>query len=398
MAERFATSSARALLGLAASLAAALLVACGGGGSGGTGNGTQYSASYAVGRISGFGSIVVNGVHYDESGATVSDDDEDSADSSTLELGMVVEIEASGYGSRDGRNSAKAESIRMRSLMRGPVESVGTDSLVVLGQTVQVTATTVFDDDLPDGLASITTGAVLKVHGTLDAATGTYVATRIDLKTESSSYRLRGVVAAYDEAQKLLTIGTAVIDVSGVEMASAPKAGDLVRVKLQTTQAVPGVWVATELKSGQLRPRDVEYVEVEGTISDFTSAQSFSVDGLPVDASNASFEDGTEGLAQGVRVEVKGRVVDGVLVATKVEIESHDHDEQEGFEIEGRIASVDLTQSTFVVRGVTVSFAGTVEFVDGSAADLVADAKVEVHGSLGDDGRTIVASRIKFDD
>lgn len=397
MAERIPTSRARALLGLAASVAAALLVACGGGGSA-TSDGTQYSASYAVGRISGFGSIVVNGVHYDESSAAVSDDDEDSAGSSTLELGMVVEIEAADFGSRDGRHSAKAKSITMRSLMRGPVESVGTDSLVVLGQTVQVTATTVFDDDLPNGLASISAGAVVKVHGTLDAATGTYVATRIDLKTESASYRLRGVVAAYDDAQKLLTIGTAVIDVSGLTLATAPKAGDLVRVKLQTTQAVTGVWVANELKSGQLRPRDVEYVEVEGTISDFTSAQSFSVDGLPVDASKAEFEGSAEALAKGVRVEVKGQVVDGVLVATKVEIESHDHDAHEGFEIEGRIASVDVAQSTLVVRGVTISFAGTVEFVGGSAADLVADAKIEVNGSLGDDGRTIVASRIKFDD
>lgn len=397
MAERFPTLTARALLGLAASVAAALLVACGGGGSS-TADGTQYSASYAVGRISGFGSIVVNGVHYDESSATVSDDDDESADSSTLGLGMVVEIEASDYGSRDGRHSANAKSITMRSLMRGPVDSVDTDSLVVLGQTVQVTATTVFDDDLPDGLASVTAGAVVKVHGTLDAATGTYVATRIDLKTESAFYRLRGVVAAYDDVQKLLTIGNASIDLSGLSLAAAPQAGDLVRVKLLTTQAVPGVWVATELKSGQLHPRDVEYVEVEGTISDFTSAQSFSVDGLPVDASNAQFEDGSDGLAQGVRVEVKGRVVNGVLVATKVEIESGDHDEQEGFEIEGRIASVDLTQSTLVVRGVTVSFAGTVEFVGGTLADLVADTKIEVHGSLGDDGSTIVASRIKFDD
>lgn len=397
MAERIPTSRARALLGLAAGVAAALLVACGGGGSGAT-DGTQYSASYAVGRISGFGSIVVNGVHYDESSAAVSDDDEDPSDSSTLELGMVVEIEAADFGSRDGRHSAKAKSITMRSLMRGPVESVGTDSLVVLGQTVQVTPTTVFDDDLPDGLASLGAGAVVKVHGTLDAATGSYVATRIDLKTESASYRLRGVVAAYDDAQKLLTIGTAVIDVSGLTLATAPKAGDLVRVKLQTTQTVPGVWVATELKSGELRPRDVEYVEVEGTISDFTSAQSFSVDGLPVDASKAEFEGSAEALAKGVRVEVKGQVVDGVLVATQVEIESHDHDEHEGFEIEGRIASVDVAQSTLVVRGVTISFAGTVEFVGGSAADLVADAKIEVNGSLGDDGRTIVASRIKFDD
>lgn len=386
----------RAAAGLVTALAAALLVACGGGGSASAD--AQYSASYAVGRISGFGSIVVNGVHYDETTAVVTDDDDDSPDDDALELGMVVEVEASDYGSRDGRNSATAESITLRSLMRGPVESVGTDSLVVLGQTVQVNATTVFDDELPGGIGSITAGAVVKVYGTLDAATGLYTATRIDLKSDSNSYRLRGVVASYDDAQKLLTVGSAVIDVSGLTLAAAPKAGDLVRVKLATSQAVPGVWVATALKSGSLSPRDVEYVEVEGTITDFTSAQSFSVDGLPVDASQATFEDGAAGLGVGVRVEVKGAVVDGVLVARKIEIESEDEDEQEGFEIEGRVTGVDLTQSSFVVHGVTVSFAGTVEFVGGTVADLLVDSKVEVHGSLADDGQTIVASRIEFED
>jgi hypothetical protein len=387
---------ARAAAGLVAALATAVLVACGGGGSA-TAD-AQYSASYAVGRISGFGSIVVNGVHYDETTAAVTDDDDDSPDDDSLELGMVVEVEASDYGSRDGRSSAKAESITLRSLMRGPVESVGTDSLVVLGQTVQVNATTVFDDDLPDGMGSITAGAVVKVYGTLDTATGTYTATRIDLKSDSNSYRLRGVVSSYDDAQKLLTIGNAAIDVSGLTLDAAPQAGDLVRVKLQTSQAVPGVWVATALKSGSLSPRDVEYVEVEGTITDFTSAQSFSVDGLPVDAGQATFEDGSEGLGVGVRVEVKGAVVDGVLVARKVEIESDDEDEQEGFEIEGRVTGVDPAQSSFVVHGVTVSFAGAVEFVGGTVADLMVDSKVEVHGSLADDGQTIVASRIEFED
>ena len=57
-----------AALGLAAALS---LFACGGSGgvdSGGTG-------SFASGPISGFGSVIVNGVHFDDAGATVSDDD-----------------------------------------------------------------------------------------------------------------------------------------------------------------------------------------------------------------------------------------------------------------------------------------------------------------------------------
>ncbi|RVT50062.1 DUF5666 domain-containing protein [Rubrivivax albus] len=374
------------------------LTACGGGG-GSTGPQAAASA-YAVGPITGFGSIIVNGVHYDDDLARVSDDDGVSRDRSALKLGMVVEVR--GRGSDDG---VAAQSIVTHSLMRGPVEAVGADSLVVLGQTVTVSPTTFFDDRLAGGLAAVQAGDIVKVYGLLDVATGTYTATRIERHDSGDDpFRLRGVVAAYDAAAATLTIGGAVIDVAGQGLPAGLQAGSLVRVKLQRVQ-VGGLWVATQVRSGEIRPDDSrhDHAEVEGSITAFTSPTAFSVEGLPVDASQARFDDGTAGLGLGVRVEVEGAIVDGVLVATKVEIKDgrrggRDDDDDGDVEIKGRIDSVDATAQTLVVRGVTVSFAGDVQYEDGTAADLVPGRKVEVHGVLAADGVTVNATRIELDD
>src|SRR5690606_42030707 len=84
----------RAMLG---TLAAAGLAACGGGGdgidSGGTG-GAPPQQSFTTGSISGFGSIIVNGVRFDDTQAAIVDDEGRPRARSELALGMVVDIEA----------------------------------------------------------------------------------------------------------------------------------------------------------------------------------------------------------------------------------------------------------------------------------------------------------------
>ena len=393
---RFPTFARSAIA--AAALGALLLSACGGGGGSPAG---ITASTYAAGIISGFGSIVVNGVHYEETGARVEDEDGAHHDDNELKLGMVVEIEAGALSDSGGVKTAQAASITFSSLVRGPVQSVGSDQLVVLGQTVRVTPSTVFEDSLAGGLgaAALQTGAVVKVYGLLDAAAGTYTATRIELEDAGGSYRLRGIVGAYDPAAKTVTIGAAVVDVSGVPVPAGLQAGSTVRLKLQTTPNAGGAWVAVGLKAGHGTPDNVEHTEIEGTVSAYTSAASFSVDGLPVDASQAAFEHGTDGLAEGAHVEVEGAVVDGVLIASKVEVKGKDDQAHEDFEIDGRISAADAAAQTFVVRGVTVSYAGgTVVFKGGTAAQLVADARVEVHGVLAADGVTVNATSIGFED
>ncbi|RPH67003.1 MAG: hypothetical protein EHM83_02620, partial [Burkholderiales bacterium] len=78
--------------GLVVASVALMAASCGGGdlagvGSGGTGN---RLASVSYGSIAGFGSIIVNGVRYDDRAATVSSDD--GTTRGALGLGMVVEV------------------------------------------------------------------------------------------------------------------------------------------------------------------------------------------------------------------------------------------------------------------------------------------------------------------
>jgi len=159
-------------------------------------------------------------------------------------------------------------------------------------------------------------------------------------------------------------------------------------------------WIATRLDDGSHRPDDADEVELEGTITAFASAASFSVNGIPVDASHAEFKEGTSAaLALGVRVEVKGRAVEGVVIASRISVEHEDEHDQEEIELHGAIASVDSAARTFVLREVTVSYAGDgIEYRGGSAALLAAGVKVEVKGELAADGKTVNAERISFGD
>ena len=180
---------------LAAAVAAtSLIVACGGGvDTGGTGAPAQ---SYSAGRISGFGSIIVNGVHFDESAASIVDQDGVSRSRSELKLGMIVDIEAGPVTVDPATKKARsvASKIQIRDEIKGPVESVNlaTGTLVVLGQPIAIDLDTVFSG-LPGGLAGVVAGQQLEVFAFHDPATGVHAATRIELKASQDEYELRGV-------------------------------------------------------------------------------------------------------------------------------------------------------------------------------------------------------------
>ena len=136
--------------GLAAAL---LLAACGGGGgSAQTDSQTQNISgvnpgSGSSGTVTAFGSIFVNGHEFATGSATVVDDDAGttSSDTSTLEVGMSVDVIPAANSTPQ---SPQAGEIRLRPLVRGAVD--GSDSnagtLTVMGQTVQLSATTNFSD------------------------------------------------------------------------------------------------------------------------------------------------------------------------------------------------------------------------------------------------------------
>jgi hypothetical protein len=382
-----------ALLGLAA----LALHACGGGVEGqGTG-----SFSYSQGPISGLGSIIVNGIRFDDSQAAVRDDDGNTLSSADLKLGMTVQIDA---GAIDTVNAtAVATAIHVDSDLIGWVSAndVAGGTLTVLGQPVRVTSSTVFDDRFAGGQAAVPVGSVVEVFALYDPVSGVYAARRIEPESAPADFKIRGAVSALDKVAKTFRLGPVVCLYTTAPADLAD--GKIVRAKMDVTPNDDRQWLVTDLVSGTRLPPDGSEAEIESVISAYTSNADFTVSGVKVDASAARIEPTGSTLAAGLRVEVEGTMRGGVLVATKVEVKGRgDGSDDDGgggeVEVSGKITRLDTATQTFVVREQTIHYA-TAEFDDGKTeADLAVDKKVEVKGRLSPDGTEVIAERVGFED
>ncbi len=381
---------------LASALALAMLTAagCGGGvGSGGTG-------TYASGPITGFGSIIVNDVRFDDTAASVLDDDDGLRASGDLKLGMTVEVDAGPIGSDSSGRRSTATRIRFGSELLGPVSSVDVagGALVVMGQAVAVSAETVFSDDLTAGLGSVRAGALVEVYGLYDAATAQLRATRIDARSTAANWRIRGVVAALDTAARTLRIGTSTF-AWGASVATPADlgVGRSVRLQLATATDLTGRYVVLGFGTARRPPPDREAAELKGLVTAFTSSRAFSVNGIPVDASAASFPNGSAGVVLGARVEVTGRSEAGGLVATAVELESEQQAIDRGFDFKGPIDAVDAAAGTITVRGMLIGTSRSdLRLDNGTRADLVVGRAVEVRAQRAPGAARLEATRIVF--
>ncbi|NMM11065.1 MAG: hypothetical protein HHJ16_12455 [Polaromonas sp.] len=387
--------------GLLTMLAGALTLAgCGGGGGGGVaGVGGGGTGSLSVGPISGIGSIIVNGVRFDDSIARVLDEDGGSHDRSELKLGMMVRVKGKAVSRTADTASADADEISFSSTLLGPIDSIDTTvkTLSVLGQKVQITLSTIFEDNL--SLAILQLSDVVEVHGLVDPGTNTLVATRIERKllVNVNAFKLQGTVSALDSAAKTFKIGTLIINYAATADVPANLAnGLLVRVRIATTPTT-GTRTALRVRAVIAESEDHDEAELEGTITDFTSSSKFSVNGLLVDASGATVP---AGLGLGVRVQIEGSLVRGVLVAKKVKLE--DENDQSKFELHGIVFNRTPTSLTFTLKSsggivATVTLTSGVKFGAGiTLAGLVNGVKLQVKGFALPDG-SIQATSISLE-
>ncbi|MGB7301083.1 MAG: DUF5666 domain-containing protein [Burkholderiaceae bacterium] len=362
---------------------------------GGGGTGTQET-TLSVGPISGFGSVIINGVRYDDSSATVSTDSGISLLPSDLRLGMMVELRGSANTTT---NIGIANSVTVFSEIKGVVESVSVNNIVVNGLTVNLVATTVFDN-----LSFPVVGDFVEIYGVFDPVNNSISATRIERKS-IDNFKLRGVVSAWDSSNTQFVLGATLVDYGG---ATLPQGfGNGVSVRAYAAAAPSGsVWPVSGVRLIQVSSSsDGDRVEIEGVVDRFTSLSDFSINGLLIDASNAVFEDGSsQDLMAGRWVEAKGNIADGRLVATELEFEDGSGNSSSGgsddsFEVTGVVENF-VGLNSFSVRNTRIDASQSPEFDRGTAADLANGVCVEVKGDPVTDslGTVIRATEVKFDD
>lgn len=418
----FTHSLAKWLVGLSATgLVAACLVACGGGStstaSNGSGIGSGGTGSFTTGSISGFGSVIVNGIRYDDTGITPSSQDGDSI--SALKLGMVIDVEGGSTSqvtktSGDVQTVAKASSIKVGFELLGPLDTtlinLGNGTLEVLGQQVQVTVDTFFEPD--SDLNSLKTNVscpYVKVYGFPRAGTS-YTATRIEcVSTQPANYRIRGLVSA---------VGGGMVTLNGhaYPLASnvmAPQVGQVVRALLRNDASNTVVGFANDVRAWS-QPRDAR---IEGVVASYVaSSGTFSINGVPVKVDSSTTLNPAN-LALGsayLRVEVRGQLIDGVLKATLIEKEDDRYvapgsggggyppiSGDREIELHGTVANLSTSLKCFDTRGVKVCYtsAGSnhTVFKNGTESNLTAGAAVEVKGVRSSSyGYAIMATEIQF--
>ncbi|MGB8337869.1 MAG: DUF5666 domain-containing protein [Burkholderiales bacterium] len=363
-------------------LMALFLASCGGSssnvadiGTGGTG--------VAVGTVTGFGSVYVNGVKYKTEGASgkISDDDDSAITEDKIKISHVVEV--NGSVESDGKNGS-ASSISVHTEVRGPVDVLfSAGKLGVMGQTVLVSPTTVIDNNIGATAGDLIINDMVKVHGFRDA-TGNILASRIekDLGAPTEPFRVRGNITGLDTTTTTFKIGGLTINYSGA--AVTPNTAALVegaRVAVRGTEKpVNGILKATKIKVKKtIEGKNGDRAEVEGLITIAPSSTApdptqFEVNGQKVTTSSTTvFEPSGKSAADlkvGVKVEAKGTLdANGVMVAKKIEFEDGEGVENEAH-IKFSAAMQSATTTSITVLGKSFTVNSSTRFEDVTPAAM----------------------------
>ena len=310
-----------------------VLIACGGGGSGGTlASGGTGGTGVSFGPVTDFGSIFVNGVEFSTSGSTILRDDV-SINENELRKGMIVEVE----GSIASSTSGTATTVTVEEAVRGPVESksgtAAAGTLVVLGQTVRVDDTTLFDNNVPN-FGSVNPGNLLEVHGHR-LSDGTIAAGFIERKTAPIVFTVRGTVTGHSAGAQTFTIGALMVNYNGAIINDMPVPSgnnwDNLFVEVKGTScsgispAPCGTLTATKVEPEGLAIANANQAEVEGFVTALVSTSDFTLNAMRVLITGSTvFSGGLQSeIVVGTKLEVEGSLAGGVLTATKVKFKEN---------------------------------------------------------------------------
>jgi hypothetical protein len=275
----------------------------------------------------------------------------------------------------------------------GPVSAFG--SVVVNGVRYDTSQTRFVIDGDGGTQSDVEIGDVVLVNGTLDAGSATGVATtvRFDHNVEGSISSIDAAANTFVALGQLVRVSADTSFDAGIQPAalSGLAVGDVVEVSgfVQGDDSIN----ATRI---QRRPGGGGEFEVTGVaVNTQAVLRIFQLGGIVVNY-RAAVVSGVVGgvFANGQHVRVKGTLVQGVLVASRVDSLSNGLGGASGErrEIEGVITQF-ASVADFSLGPLTVTTNAQTSFEGGTAADLGLNVRVEVEGALDASGH-LVATKI----
>jgi hypothetical protein len=406
----------------ACSLATALFLAGCGGGGGSTAPANPGSTTATTGQITGFGSVMVNGVKFSRKTGLADDriklrfENNTTASEDKLRIGMIVTVRGAVNTSA---STGEYESIEFSPELRGGLDNNGVDltsnRLSIMGRTIQVEANTSFDSvrDLAELNGELQAGRhpELEVSGNMDNS-GVFHATRIGRKAAdftSGAVELQGAISATPAPTATgFSIGTrsVVVDNNTVfkNMARADLAANLL-VEVKGTLSA-GVLTATRIeKKSAVAGQAEDNVNVKGTAASAIVNSAFSLNGpngpIIVTTATATFLKGGAAatsaiVAAGATLEVEGTLqADGSVKAIKISVEVEKTVKLEGNATAG---AYNATANTLTLNGVSVKIAATTRLLDTGGAltlnSIAAGNHLQVTGVVDATG-SVSASQVQ---
>lgn len=375
----------RVVLSAAVVASIALVTACGGGSSTSSSTTGIGGTGITYGPVTGFGSVIVNGVEFETSVADFSVEDSSTGiDQGDLDVGMVVTV------THDDSDNAK--SVSYQDNAEGPIANKldidGVNgSFDVLGITVTVDNLTVYEGTT--GITALANDDIVEVSG-LITGENTVLATRVEVKGAcplgaGEEIETKGTISSIIDANTF-TIGTLTVAYADGVAPDGLQAGDYVEAKSNACP-VANTLTATEIELENEGPdlsdldEGEDDMEIHGVIANAAGSApecTFDVNGQPVSTDAGTQIEGDvacDTLADGDIVEVEGQLVGGVLVAAQ--ISNEDSDEEVDSELTGEVSVISQTSTFEGVITVNGSADITVDIntvFDGETQDFNLDA------------------------
>jgi len=316
-----------------------IVSSCGGGaGAGGGGDSSQSAGiggtgislarGYVQGKVTGFGSIYVNGEKFNTDTSEFFVDDNPNGSQDDLAVGMIVTL---GVETSDGAYTGKALEVVYDDEVQGPIAATPVDigggqkTFMVFGQTVTIDKTeTVFKGK--KSFDSLDVDDVVEISGYRSSPSeifASYVEWKETL-VNGSEVELRGTISGYvPPTQEFMLDGFRITFDNNTEIEADDLVNGLyVEVKGRYQQVGPLVRAEQIEQEDEGLGDDVDEVSLQGPVSDYMGIDDFKINGQQVDASQASLSPANAEalLGNGIEVEVEGDILGGVLMADELEL------------------------------------------------------------------------------